>query len=131
VDGEPDQEADPLVLLEHVDLRRRLPVPDDAELHDLEELLPGVKGEQRRHACQVARARRDLTAMLATAFDRIDDFVAVQRAAGGPTVAAVELLQEAAGVDARDRALVAARAAALGVSAEALLLGILVARLAQ
>jgi hypothetical protein len=68
--------------------------------------------------------------VLASAFDRIDDFVAVQRAAGGPTVAAVELLQEAAGVSARDRAVVATRAAALGVSAEALLLGIIVARMA-
>ena len=69
--------------------------------------------------------------MLATAFDRIDDFVTVQRAAGGPTVEAVELLQRAAGVGAADRAVVAARAAALGVSAETLLLGIVVARLAE
>jgi len=68
--------------------------------------------------------------MLATAFDRIDAFVAVQRASGGPTIEAVELLQEVAGVDAADRALVAARADLLGVSAEALLLGIVVARLA-
>ena len=68
--------------------------------------------------------------MLDTAFDRIDDFVAVQRAAGGPTIEAVELLQRAAGVEAADRAVVAARAVALGVSAEALLLGVIVGRLA-
>ena len=68
---------------------------------------------------------------LAGAFDRIDDFVAVQRASGGPTVEAVALLQRAAGVEARERAVVAARAAALGVSAEALLLGVVVARLAS
>jgi hypothetical protein len=69
--------------------------------------------------------------MLAAAFDRIDDFVAVQRAAGGPTREAVELLQRAAGVEPEERAVIAARAGALGVSAEALLLGVVVARLAQ
>jgi hypothetical protein len=68
---------------------------------------------------------------LATAFDRIDDFVAVQRAAGGITRASVELLQEAAGVEVEQRAVIAARAERLGVAAEALLLGIIVARLAQ
>lgn len=68
---------------------------------------------------------------LAAAFDRIDDFVAVQRAAGGPTLQAVELLQRAAGVEGQQRALVAARAEALGVPAETLLLGIIVARLAR
>ena len=67
---------------------------------------------------------------LAGAFDRIDDFVAVQRAAGGPTVESVELLQLAAGVEREQRAVVAGRAAALGVPAEALLLGILVGLLA-
>ena len=67
---------------------------------------------------------------LVEAFDRIDDFLAVQRAAGGPTAEAIDLLQEAAGVDAGDRTVVAARAAAFGVPAEALLLGILVGRLA-
>jgi len=67
-----------------------------------------------------------MTDALATAFDRIDDFLLVQLAAGGPTVQAVELLQEAAGVESRDRAYVAARAAALGLPAETLLLGILV-----
>ena len=69
--------------------------------------------------------------MLATAFDRIDAFVAVQRASGGPTIEAVELLQEAAGVDAGERALIAGRAGLLGVPAETLMLGIIVARLAQ
>jgi hypothetical protein len=69
--------------------------------------------------------------VLVTAFDRIDDFLAVQCAAGGPTVEAVELLQEAAGVDIHDRRVVAARAAELGVCPETLLLGIVVARLAS
>ena len=68
---------------------------------------------------------------LATAFDRIDDFVAVQRAAGGPTLQSVELLQRAAGVERDQRAVVADRAAALGVPAEALLLGVLVGLLAS
>ena len=68
---------------------------------------------------------------LAIAFDRIDDFVAVQRATGGPNLDAVELLQRAAGVEREQRAVIAARATALGVSAEALLLGIVVARLAS
>ena len=68
--------------------------------------------------------------MLAAAFDRIDDFVAVQRAAGGPTVEAVELLQLAAGVAPEQRAIVADRAAALGVCAETLLLGVVVGLLA-
>ena len=68
---------------------------------------------------------------LATAFDRIDDFVAVQHAAGGPTVESVELLQLAAGVEREQRAVVASRAAALGVPAEALLLGVLVGLLAR
>jgi hypothetical protein len=84
--------------------------------------------------CQNHRAVRDHRPMpdaLATAFDRIDDFVAVQRAAGGPTLAAVELLQRAAGVEQDHRAVIAARAAALGVPAETLLLGIIVGRLAR
>ena len=63
---------------------------------------------------------------LATAFDHIDDFVAVQRAGGGPTVEAVELLQQAAGVEHDQRAAIAARAAALGLPAETLLLGVIV-----
>ena len=75
--------------------------------------------------------RRDLPDVIATAFDRIDDFLAVQCAAGGPTVEAVELLQEAAGVDATERAVISARAAELGVCPETLLLGIVVARLAS
>lgn len=67
---------------------------------------------------------------LATAFDRIDDFVAVQRATGGPTPDSVDLLQRAAGMQPEERAVVASRAAVLGVSAETLLLGILVGLLA-
>jgi hypothetical protein len=74
--------------------------------------------------CQADLTSDDLMEMLAAAFAQIEDFVVVQRAAGGPTVEAVELLQEAVGVDAGDRALVAARAEALGVAPETLLLGI-------
>jgi len=69
--------------------------------------------------------------MLASAFDRLDDFMSVQRAGGGPTLEAVELLQQAAGVDATERAVISARAAVLGVPAEAVLLGVVLARLAQ
>jgi hypothetical protein len=68
---------------------------------------------------------------LTAAFDRVDDFVSVQRACGGPTLAAVELLQRAVGVEGEQRAVIAARAAALGVCAETLLLGVIVAKLAQ
>jgi uncharacterized tellurite resistance protein B-like protein len=68
---------------------------------------------------------------LTAAFDRLDDFVSVQRACGGPTLAAVELLQQAVGVEGEQRAVIAARAEALGVSAETLLLGVIVAKLAQ
>jgi hypothetical protein len=68
---------------------------------------------------------------LTAAFDRVDDFVSVQRACGGPTLAAVDLLQRAVGVEGEQRAVIAARAAALGVCAETLLLGVIVAKLAQ
>jgi uncharacterized tellurite resistance protein B-like protein len=68
---------------------------------------------------------------LTAAFDRLEDFVSVQRACGGPTLAAVELLQQAVGVEGEQRAVIAARAEALGVSAETLLLGVIVAKLAQ
>jgi hypothetical protein len=68
---------------------------------------------------------------LTAAFDRLEDFVSVQRACGGPTLAAVERLQQAVGVEGEQRAVIAARAAALGVSAETLLLGVIVAKLAQ
>jgi hypothetical protein len=67
---------------------------------------------------------------LTTAFDRIDDFVAVQRAAGGITFEAVELLQRAAGVEAGQRAVIARRVEALGAPAGAVLLGVLVGLLA-
>jgi hypothetical protein len=69
--------------------------------------------------------------MLAAAFDRIDDFVAVQRAAGGPTLEAVELLQQAAGIDEAERAEIARRVEAFGAPSGAVLLGIIVARLAH
>jgi hypothetical protein len=82
---------------------------------------------------RVSGARPDsaMPDSLTVAFDRVDDFVAVQRACGGPTLAAVELLQQAVGVEGEQRAVIAARAAALGVSAETLLLGVIVAKLAQ
>lgn len=63
------------------------------------------------------------------AFDRIDDFVAVQ----GPTlsVEAVDLLQEAVGVDEGARAIIRERIANLGdASAGSVLLGVLVGLLA-
>jgi hypothetical protein len=68
--------------------------------------------------------------MLATAFDRIDDFIAVQHAAGGPTLEAVELLQLAAGIGDLERAEIARRADMLGAPGGAVLLGVLVGLLA-
>ncbi|MEA2247466.1 MAG: hypothetical protein QOH46_1995 [Solirubrobacteraceae bacterium] len=72
-----------------------------------------------------ARAHR-----LDEAFDRIEDFLAVQ----GPALStdAVARLQEAVGVDADARAVIAARVAALqpeghGTTAGSVLLGVLVA----
>ena len=61
--------------------------------------------------CQADRTLRDHEGMdqLAAAFDRIDDFVAVQNATGGITTEAVELLQRAAGVGDRERAVIAQR----------------------
>ena len=66
---------------------------------------------------------------LDAAFDRIDAFLAVQTP--GPTLDAVNLLQEAVGVDADARAIVRERVAALASGAHAptagaVLLGILV-----
>jgi hypothetical protein len=66
---------------------------------------------------------------LDAAFDRIDDFVAVQ----GPAISvdAVNLLQEAVGVDADARAVIRERIAALGSAAGgSVLLGVLVGLLA-
>jgi hypothetical protein len=70
---------------------------------------------------------------LDAAFDRIDDFLAVQ----GPALCeeAVTLLQEAVGVDADARAVIAQRVAALRRDGEAstagsVLLGVVVALLA-
>lgn len=64
---------------------------------------------------------------IAAAFDRIDDFIAVQRAAnGGITVDAVELLQCAAGVDDERRVMIAQRAERLDAEAAPLLLGVLI-----
>jgi hypothetical protein len=78
--------------------------------------------------CQAGRALRDHAGMdpLTAAFDRLDDFVAVQSAAGGITVEAVELLQRAVGVEDGDRAVIAARVEALGAPGGAVLLGVLV-----
>ena len=67
---------------------------------------------------------------LTAAFDRIDDFVAVQNVAGGITVEAVELLQRAVGIEARERAVIAQRVDALGAPGGAVLLGVLVGLLA-
>jgi hypothetical protein len=70
-----------------------------------------------------------LAASLSSAFDRLDDFLAVQ----GPCISseAVTLLQEAAGVTERDRRLIADRLEALQPSGQpasggAVLLGVLV-----
>jgi hypothetical protein len=82
--------------------------------------------------CQSGRTGHDHGRMdpLSTAFDRIDDFVAVQRAAGEITVEAVELLQQSVGVEDHQRALIAQRVEALGASGGAVLLGVLVGLLA-
>ena len=66
---------------------------------------------------------------LDAAFDRIDDFVAVQ----GPAISvdAVDRLQEAVGVSADARAVIRERVAAIGdASAGSVLLGVLVGLLA-
>jgi hypothetical protein len=68
-------------------------------------------------------------AHLDAAFDRIDDFLAVQRP--GPTLDAVLRLQEAVGMDDEARAIVRERVGALrdaghGTAAGSVLLGILV-----
>jgi hypothetical protein len=83
--------------------------------------------------CQADRTPRDHGAMdeISAAFDRIDDFVAVQGAAGGITVEAVELLQRAAGIEDEERAVIAARVEALGAPGGAVLLGLLVGLLAS
>jgi hypothetical protein len=64
---------------------------------------------------------------LSEAFDRLDDFVAVQQG-GGITVEAVELLQLAAGIEDAERSLIRDRVAALATNPQAgpVLLGILV-----
>jgi hypothetical protein len=82
--------------------------------------------------CQTARAVRDHAPMdqLSAAFDRIDDFVAVQRAAGGITVEAVDLLQRAVGVEDEQRAVIAKRVESLGAPGGAVLLGVIVGLLA-
>jgi hypothetical protein len=70
---------------------------------------------------------------LATAFDRLDDFLAVQRAQhGGVTLDAVLLLQEAVGLDDDARATIRERLPQLAEHGQAgsMLLGILVGLLA-
>lgn len=67
------------------------------------------------------------------AFDRLDDFLAVQRgAAGDELLAAAERLQEAVGIDSRERRLIARRLGALNAEGRggAVLLGMIVALLA-
>lgn len=66
--------------------------------------------------------------LLSRAFDRLDDFVAVQIAGGGITREAVTLLQEAVGIDDAERVLICDRTAALSKDAAvgSVLLGILV-----
>jgi hypothetical protein len=71
---------------------------------------------------------------IGTAFDRIDDFVTVQRAQRGEiTLDAVLLLQEAVGVDERARATIRERLPEVSESAHAgsVLLGVLVGLLAS
>ena len=72
--------------------------------------------------------------LLSRAFDRLDDFLAVQTAGGAEiTPEAVELLQQAAGIDGDGRSVIAARVPSLGtdISAGAVLLGVLVGLLAR
>ena len=96
-----------------------------------------MKGEQRGHGCLVACCQVGLTPRdqqpmdpLSDAFDRLDDFVAVQSAGGGITAEAVELLQRAVGIEDDQRALIAQRVQALGANAGSVLLGVLVGLLA-
>lgn len=66
---------------------------------------------------------------LAHAFDRLDDFLAVQGTS--PSLEAVTNLQAAAGIEAGERAVLRERVAALGLSdqAAAVLLGVVLGRL--
>ena len=90
-------------------------------------------GTRAASGCQDESPGRDLSSMpadpLSRAFDRLDDFVAVQTANGGQiTLEAAELLQHAAGVDADCRSVIATRAPSLGTDAHtgAVLLGVLI-----
>lgn len=68
---------------------------------------------------------------LTQAFDRLDDFVAVQCAAGGITVDAVNLLQQAVGIDDRERDTIRGRVEALApAQTPSVLLGIVLGLLA-
>jgi hypothetical protein len=68
---------------------------------------------------------------LTQAFDRLDDFVTVQCAAGGITVDAVRLLQQAVGIDDVDRATIRERVEALApADSGSVLVGIMVGLLA-
>src|SRR3954451_17074626 len=91
------------------------------------------RGRSLSASCQDEPLGRDVSSMpadpLNRAFDRLDDFVAVQTAGGLElTLQAVELLQQAVGVDADCRSVIATRAPSLGtdVHAGAVLLGVLV-----
>src|SRR3954468_11062007 len=90
-------------------------------------------GRNPSASCQDEPLCRDCSSMpadpLSRAFDRLDDFVAVQTAHGGRlTAEAVDLLQEAVGVDDVARRLIADRVPPLAKDASvgAVLLGILV-----
>lgn len=74
-----------------------------------------------------------MTTALDRAFDRLDDFLAVQASASPPALlAAVARLQESVGVDDASRGRIAARLHALRLDAQAgpLVLGIVVGLLA-
>jgi hypothetical protein len=71
---------------------------------------------------------------LTQAFDRLDDFVSIQRAAGGITGDAVLLLQQAVGIDDPERATIRERVESLaradpGSALLGIILGLLAAEL--
>jgi hypothetical protein len=68
---------------------------------------------------------------LIQAFDRLEGFVAVQRAAGGITVEGVQLLQESVGIAELERATIRERVESLGPAHPAsVLMGIVLGLLA-
>jgi hypothetical protein len=84
---------------------------------------------------QVGRTIRTMPTRIDTAFDRLDDFVAVQLSERGRvTVEAVTLFQESVGIDSSQRALLGERLERLGPayreSGGAILLGLALGLLA-